>query len=178
MTASDDVVLSYIYNNEDINQRQLMEKTSLSLGSINIILHRLVNRGLVKIEKVSARQLKYILTPQGIARCTRKTVNFVKHAYIQILKLQGAYKKIVAKAEEKDQSLYLFGDRDEIYQILIQATHEQSPGQVFYVDDIRKVKKDSNPLIIVWQEKQEKDCLAARFPCINIIRELDPTEVI
>jgi DNA-binding MarR family transcriptional regulator len=178
MTASDDVVLSYIYNNEDINQRQLMEKTSLSLGSINIILHRLVSRGLVKIEKVSARQLKYILTPQGIARCTRKTVNFVKHAYIQILKLQGAYSRIAAKAEEKEQSLYLFGDRDEIYQILIQATHDQTLDQVFNVEDIRKVDKSSNPLVIVWQEKQENDCQAARIQCINIIRELDPTEVI
>ncbi len=33
---TDDLVLSHIYNNEDISQRQLVEKTNLSLGSINI----------------------------------------------------------------------------------------------------------------------------------------------
>lgn len=178
MTASDDVVLSHIYNHEDINQRQLMEKTSLSLGSINIILHRLVSRGLVKIEKVSARQLKYILTPQGIARCTRKTVNFVKNAYNQIIKLQLAYSQMATSAKVKDQTLYLFGDRDEIYQILIQASHNQLPDQVFYVDDIRKINKAKNPQVIVWQEQQEKDCKTNKIQCINIIRELDPTEVI
>ena len=178
MTASDDVVLSYIYNNEDINQRQLVEKTSLSLGSINIILHRLVGRGLVKIEKVSARQLKYILTPQGIARCTRKTVNFVKNAYNQILKLQSAYNDLAATAKEKGQTLFLLGDQDEVYQILIQTAHSRLPDQVFYIDDIKKIDKSKNPQVIVWQEKQEKDCQTARIPYRNIIRELDPTEVI
>lgn len=178
MTASDDVVLSYIYNNEDINQRQLMEKTSLSLGSINIILHRLVSRGLVKIEKVSARQLKYILTPQGIARCTKRTISFVKNAYNQIIKLQSAYSKLINKAAEQNQTLYLLGDRDEVYQILIQTVHNQPLGQVFYVDDIKKADKRKNPFVIVWQEQQEKACKTARIPYRNIIRELDPTEVI
>lgn len=175
MPESEDLVLSQIYQNDVVSQRQLTEKTNLSLGSVNIILNRLITRGWIKIEKVSARQLRYILTPQGIARCTRKTVAFVKHAYRQIQFLQQALTAI--HQEHPGNTLVLYGDNDEIYQILIQAASEHKLD-VICVRDCKEIDKTNHPIAIVWQEKQERDCQSARIPVIHIIRQLDPTAVI
>ena len=172
MSSSDDLSLCHIYNNADINQRQLTAKTSLSLGTVNIILHRLVSRGLVKIEKISSRQLRYILTPQGLALCTKKTLGFVKQAYQQIAKLQSIYAASLARLEDT-KAIYLFGKKDEIYEILAQTKTE---GQVFYVDEANKIKKGQDTLAIIWQEEAEAACLASDIPYLHIIRELDPAE--
>ncbi len=69
----DELVLSQLSENQQVSQRQLARQTNLSLGQLNLILHRLVSRGWVKIEKISARSLRYVLTPQGIARNTKRT---------------------------------------------------------------------------------------------------------
>lgn len=173
MPASDDVVLIHMYNNEDISQRQLVEKTDLSLGSVNIIIHRLVSRGLLKIEKVNARQLRYILTPQGVARCTKKTMAFVKRAYNQIVNLQSIFYSIALDCRDKQSALYLFGDKDEIYRILMQTISDKSLDQVFYVEDLAKT--DKNAMIVVWQEEKEKEVRAQDRQTINIIKEMDPS---
>lgn len=77
----DEVVLSHIARNDKISQRQLAAQTNLSLGHLNLILHRLVAKGLLKIEKVNARNLRYIVTPQGITRNTKRTYHFIRTAF-------------------------------------------------------------------------------------------------
>ena len=176
MLVSDDVVLIHIYNNEDISQRQLMEKTDLSLGNINLILHRLVGKGLLKIEKINARQLRYILTPQGMTRCTRKTLSFIKQAYSQISYLQQCFTDIAEQCEKEKRSVCLFGDKDEIYQILIHVVYEQHMDQVFYAKDLTETNE--NALILLWQEEYEQAALTDHKQIINIIRELDPAALI
>ena len=70
----DEKILGYIANNENISQRKLAKLTDLSLGHMNLLLHKLVNKGLLKIEKVNPSSLRYILTPQGIARNAKRTL--------------------------------------------------------------------------------------------------------
>ncbi|NLM77958.1 MAG: hypothetical protein GX173_07710 [Ruminococcaceae bacterium] len=176
MPASDDNVLMYIYNNADVSQRQLVEKTDLSLGSINLILHRLVSRGLLKIENVSARHLRYILTPQGIARCTKKTIAFVKQAYHQIMHLQTVFLSIQEKCTENNRTILLYGDQDELFRILIQTVNDKGLDQVFYVTDLKTTEQEA--IVLVWQEDFEEASKAQGRQTINIVRELDPTALI
>lgn len=175
---TDDVVLSHIYNNEDISQRQLVEKTNLSLGSINICMHRLVNRGLIKIEKVSTRQLRYVLTPKGITRCMTKAVNFVKHAYKQISSLQQTFADTVKTYQQQGRTIYLLGPDNEIYTILVQAIAERSLDQVFYVTDLKGVKDKINAIVLVWDEQTEKECIKLGFDAHNLVTAINPADVI
>lgn len=178
LPENDDVVLSHIYNHEDISQRQLVEKTNLSLGSINICLHRLVSRGLIKIEKVSARQLRYVLTPKGIARCMTKAVNYVKHAYQQISSLQQSFSKTVRVYQVQGKKTYLLGSDDEIYTILVQAIAERSLDRVFYVADIKEIRDKTNAVVLVWEEQTEKACIKAGFVVHNLVAAINPADII
>ncbi len=62
-------------------QRQLSEHTGISLGQINYVLRRLLEKGMVKISNFRKNPNKfsyvYKLTPSGIEARSRLAVNFV-----------------------------------------------------------------------------------------------------
>jgi EPS-associated MarR family transcriptional regulator len=62
-------------------QRQLSEHTGISLGQINYVLRRLLEKGMVKVSnfRKNPNKLSYVykLTPAGIEARSRLAVNFV-----------------------------------------------------------------------------------------------------
>ena len=61
-------VLSHLHENESTTQRHISKRTGLSLGSVNLLLKKMVRKGLVKIERLNKRTVRYILTPRGIKK--------------------------------------------------------------------------------------------------------------
>ena len=75
-------VLRKIDNSEKLTQRELASTLGFSLGKLNYCMKALKKKGLVKISNFEKNPNKlryfYILTPRGIARKTRLTINFMK----------------------------------------------------------------------------------------------------
>ena len=75
-------VLRKLKKNPLITQRDLATNLNLSLGKINYCLKELKNKGLIKINNFKKNKNKtyytYLLTPKGIAKKTRLTINFMK----------------------------------------------------------------------------------------------------
>ena len=76
-------VLRKINRNPETSQRELAEELGFSLGKLNYCLKALKNKGLVKIRNFRKKpdkidNIKYILTPKGIAERTKLTINFMK----------------------------------------------------------------------------------------------------
>ena len=61
-------------------QRELSRRLDLSLGLINTCLRRLVDKGYFKIEKMPRHRVKYFLTPEGLARKSRLTVEYLRYS--------------------------------------------------------------------------------------------------
>ena len=80
-------VLSHLQDNESTTQRGIAKRTGLSLGAVNILLKKMAKKGLVKIEGLNARTMRYILTPRGMQEKTRQTYRFIKSSYRQILNI-------------------------------------------------------------------------------------------
>jgi len=98
-------VIDELSQTGDITQREISNKLGISLGMVNIILKRLINKGYVKVRGLSKRRLQYILTPKGFTEKARKsykyfikTVNTVKEMK---LKIQALVLKEYAKGERK-----------------------------------------------------------------------------
>ena len=83
----DGEVLSYINREKDVSQRKIAKQMGLSLGQTNLILHNLVKKGLLKIERITPKKVKYILTPQGIAKNAKRTYSYLVNAINNILSL-------------------------------------------------------------------------------------------
>lgn len=163
----DELVLSKISENENISQRQLAEKTNLSLGHLNLILHRLVEKGLVKIERVNARNLKYILTPQGIARNTKRTYLFLRSAFQHILKVQHAFLAIA----EQQPVLYIIPENDEICEIVRNTIREHKLKGIKEAAKIRNIPDDA--LVVIWTLESEEQCRKLNKQTVNLLAKIN-----
>jgi DNA-binding MarR family transcriptional regulator len=65
---------------EKLTQRELALRTGISLGMVNALLKRFVERGWVKLSSVSARTMRYALTPEGLSELTRRTTGYFRRA--------------------------------------------------------------------------------------------------
>ena len=85
-------VLNHLQENETTTQRHISTNTGLSLGAVKLLLKKMARKGLIKIEKLNSRTMRYILTPKGIKEKTRLTYQFVRSSYRQIIASPAPWK--------------------------------------------------------------------------------------
>ena len=85
--AKERQLLSFLHQNEMTSQRKIASGTGLSLATVNILLKRMIKRGLIKIEQLDRRSLRYMLTPKGLAEKSRLTYDYVVYSYRLINRL-------------------------------------------------------------------------------------------
>jgi len=92
------------------SQRELSRRLNLSLGLVNTFLKRLVNKGYFKVKTMPRNRVKYFLTPEGVARKTRLTVEYLQYSarfYRDIKKvIMGKFGDM---KEDKIESILFFG---------------------------------------------------------------------
>ena len=75
-------LLRKIKNKPKSSQRELAEELGFSLGKLNYILKALKTKGLIKIHNFGKNENKlsyiYLLTPKGIIKKTKLTMNFMR----------------------------------------------------------------------------------------------------
>ena len=64
-------ILSEIAQGRPISQRSLASSLGIALGMTNLLLRRLVRRGLVRVSRVRPNRVAYFLTPKGMAEKAR-----------------------------------------------------------------------------------------------------------
>jgi DNA-binding MarR family transcriptional regulator len=79
-SARDMLLLEQIESDPDISQASLASQLGVAVGTVNWHLKRLVSKGYVKVKRAQRRKLRYLITPQGITRRARLTVNYVEHS--------------------------------------------------------------------------------------------------
>ncbi len=94
------ILMHEIEANQDISQRELSQKTGLSLGTVNLLLQKMIKQGLIKMETIPANRVIYMLTPIGLAEKAIKTVHYIKNHY-QII--QATKNRIQHKIEQFHQ---------------------------------------------------------------------------
>jgi len=142
-----------------ITQREISDKLEISLGMVNIILKRLINKGYVKVRGLNKRRLQYILTPKGFTekahksyRYFIKTVNTLKEMK---LKIQALILKEYAKGERR---FIILGEGElaDIVEISIRSLDEDGLG--FERITQKEGIEDKDALILLTDRKlKDKD---------------------
>ena len=101
-------ILQSIELKQNITQRELAQRTGLSLGAVNVLIKRLIHKGLLKIEHINARTIKYILTPKGLMEKASLTYQYIKISYNYILNIENKLEEIV-KEKRKEVKVVLYG---------------------------------------------------------------------
>ena len=164
-------VLTHLSENEITTQRQISRGTGLSLGTVNLLLKKMVRKGLVKIERLNARTMRYILTPQGMEEKARLAYRYIRKSYRQIMRINQALDRLLAeRTEEGDGKVILCGPADEIREIL--TLHLKSKNVPFEhcPESALLQQKTAEPAgtILIWREEEE-EMLSGCQNTVNIL---------
>ena len=105
------VISETLKEDPQASQRTLAKKANMSLGMMNAILGRFVERGWIMLTNVNGRKLAYAVTPDGISELTKRGKAFA----LRTFKLANVYsetfckKFMEAKAAGKTK-VVLYGD--------------------------------------------------------------------
>lgn len=76
------------------NQRDLSRQLALSLGQTNMLIRRLVSKGLIRISQLNKKKVQYLLTPKGLSEKLRKSVKYTRHTLNAIGLIKDHLKEI------------------------------------------------------------------------------------
>ena len=134
-------ILNTIEKNQNATQRDIAKSTGMSLGSVNILIKRLAKKGLLKIERLSTRTIRYILTPHGLKEKAEATYNYVVASFKYINEIENKINNLIySNVLEKSDIIYLYGNKDEILELLsLKLTQQKIKHQhISNIIDLRK----------------------------------------
>lgn len=162
-------ILRSVEEKNTITQRELAKRTGLSLGSVNVLLKRLIHKGFVKIEHINAKTLRYVLTPKGLMEKARLTYKYIVLSYNYI---SGIEQKIesISEGENGSKEFILFGEKDELYEIITSKLKLMNKSFRF-INDIDELKQYNNGeyAIITWNPDYIENEKENGINAINIL---------
>ena len=120
------------------SQRELSRRLNISLGLVNTFLKRLVKKGYFKVKTMPRNRVKYFLTPAGLARKSRLTIEFLQyslHFYDDIKSLILNIYQVMERNKVKQVLFFGAGEVAELAYLYLQQTNIQLSG---IIDDQRK----------------------------------------
>ncbi|MEN8907834.1 MAG: winged helix-turn-helix transcriptional regulator [Clostridiales bacterium] len=114
-------ILKWLEKNKNITQRDISNRTGISLGNVNITINKLINKGMINVERRNSRTIKYIVTQRGIKKKTEELYKNIISSYKIIEKFNCKMEIFFRMANEdnlKKKFYILFGLRDELLGII------------------------------------------------------------
>ena len=165
-------LMGEIDRNGNYSQRELSSRLNISLGLVNTFLKRLVNKGYFKVKTMPRNRVKYFLTPEGLARKSRLTVEYLRYSmnfYKDVKKLllskyremEGGHVRSLLfwGAGEVAELAYLYLRLTEIE--LVGIVDETLTGRPFFEHVIsgvdRMEKRDWDKVLLTRLENTEDD---------------------
>ncbi len=168
------LILTQIDANPDSTQRDLSRHTGLSLGSVNLLLKKMVREGLIKIDSIPAHRVAYMITPQGMVEKANKTVNYIKRHYNAINQTKETMKAILAELLTQHPTLYILRTPDEVGNLVITAVEEMLPTQTAAINFIHTMEEATGIHIPVVHCAPDEtlEHMGYANPTINLLEKL------
>lgn len=138
------IILSNVHetllSSPEASQRDISKALNMSLGMTNNILKRFVEKGWLCMNKISSRNIRYVLTPDGLKEVAKRSYNYIKRT----IKNVYDYKELIVNfiQEEKLKGIkqvFLLGE-DDIAFIIEYACQKNNIS--FY--NLKKFESDFN----------------------------------
>ena len=153
------------------SQRILAENAGMSIGLMNAVLKRFVERGWIMLTNVNLRKLSYAITPAGIAELTARSQKFAKRTF----ELANIYNETLCKyisdaKKEGKKRLCLYG-QSYIRFLLIYCCQIQN---VTFEEKDTKAPVDEKAFCIVGELNEESEIKELEEKgCLNLLNILD-----
>ena len=166
-------ILNEINENNSASQRELAKKTGLSLGGVNILIKRLVKKGLVKMERLNQRTIRYILTPEGIKQKTKATYRYILSSYRYINEIEKKLDTLIESNKLKVNKVILFGPKDEISEFIMSRLKNRGIEIVSISNENHLTKDSENDLItLTWHPEYSEKLSEVNIKHLNLLQNI------
>lgn len=106
-------LLDILAREPNTSQRLVARKAGLSLGMVNLILRRLAKTGYIRVLTLNGQATRYVLTPQGSAERSRRSLESVLRVVSSFAALRdGIIGLIRDRCEQGEHHFVIYGDGD------------------------------------------------------------------
>lgn len=107
------LLLEKIENNPDVTQADLATQLGVAVGTVNWHLKRLISKGYVKAMRAERRKLRYIITPEGLAKRAMLTVDYIEQQFLLYRRIRNKVKDVLnALKKEGVHQIRIAGEGD------------------------------------------------------------------
>ena len=149
------------------SQRVLAENAGMSIGLMNAVLKRFVERGWIMLTNVNLRKLAYAVTPAGIAELKARSQAFAKRTFELANTYNDKLCSIIDEAKKQGKNIVILYGQSYIRFLLIYAC------QILNVRFLEKGiddELDPKALCIVGELNSEEEILRLkRKGCLNLL---------
>jgi len=154
-------VLKWIDSCGTITQRDIAKRAGVSLGNVNTIISRLIDNGMLRMEKLNQKTIKYSITSVGYKRRTEEIYKKILSSYKLIEQFNNKVHNFFY-CDCENIIYFLYGENDEICKCIIEALNDNKKAFTLpnnfneleeFINNIkianRKRLKEFN--ILIWQ---------------------------
>ena len=135
LSSKDFRVLDALDQREITTQRELSEHTGISLGQINYVVNRLLEKGLIKLGNFRKNPRKigyaYLLTPKGIEVKSKLAVNFVLARLEEYENLRTQLAERLGDISDLGHKRVIFVGHDIVSELVLSTINEKTPALTF-----------------------------------------------
>lgn len=161
-------IMEELHINNNISQREVSEKTGISLGNVNILLKKMIKEGLIKIEQIPANRVAYMLTPKGALEKAKKTYNYITLHYSYIEEQKMSMQLFLEKVLEENKYVQIMLSDDapsEILKLVINSFPLEKKNKIKVFNEKEFSLLDEKIILISVKEFDELE----NFKIINIL---------
>ena len=142
-------ILNILQTDDSLSQREISRRANISLGTVNALISRCIRTGLVKVKKLNSRNIRYMLTPEGMKELTRKSMAYIKKSYQAILEVEQKVRELAEEKTGEGKNIILLGAEDEIYQIAANALRASNIS-FKHISVKEELPEDEDCFVIHW----------------------------
>lgn len=169
-------IMQKIADNQNITQRELSKNLGVSLGTINVLMNKMIREGLIKMTQVSQKQVLYMLTPFGMMAKAKKTVNYLKAHYKAIDISKQLLKDLFKELNEDYKKIVIFIEDYDIREVIALSIHELNRENISihhqFIDTFSEMNWEEN-IILVYLQTEDVDYSIPVTPSISQLNLLD-----
>ncbi len=153
------------------NQRDLSRLMSLSLGMVNMLIRRLLSKGIIRIEQLDKRKVQYLLTPKGFSEKMRKSVQYTLKTINSLDLIKEKIHELIVKEYREGERLFVVLGRSD-FAHLIEIVFKDLGLDNYKITYVDKLSNDEiKGLLIICRENV--DITKVKISnSINLIHEL------
>ena len=160
--SKDLTVLSNVHqtllSSPNASQRDISKALNMSLGMTNSILKRFVDKGWMCMHKISARNIKYVLTPEGLKEVAKRSYNYIKRTIKNVYDFKELILDFVGKQKSLGiKNIILLGEDDIAF--IIEYACQKNEISFCNIKDINnEFDVKNNSLFLLSENICEESC--------------------